>query len=110
MTYRALFHMTAMYASVAEALEADTWMTTWRAQNYANVRPAGSSQLAAALLTPNSDDPGDPTAYGVFTADLHLEAADSMAGQALSDQITSATMTGSPLTAIQSSQQTMTAE
>jgi hypothetical protein len=67
------------YATVQEALAADTWMTSWKEEHFANVRPAGTTQSVSAII-PTDVDSGS---NGRLTFEIHLEAADDPAIQAI---------------------------
>ncbi len=103
MTARLLFIGTLQYATVQEALGADTWLSTWRNQNYGSIRPAGSGQQVMALIPPANDDPNGPAANGQLTWTLHLETDTEETGYALAAQVTGALGDGGVYAAVQNS-------
>jgi hypothetical protein len=75
---RAVFTGQAQYPTLQEAIGADLWMTTWKAQHYALIRPAGTGQSLSGVIPPVSGvQEGMPPANGQFTWTIHLEGEDA---------------------------------
>jgi hypothetical protein len=93
MTYRLLLSGTMQYATVQEALGADTWLATWLQQNGPSIRPAGTFHSPMAMIpptpgTPATDtDPATPPCNGALTIQVHIESADATTAENLAADV-----------------------